>query len=120
MLHRDWLISEIIDLIPGGFRLVAALGFVAPLAVALVGPLVGQTLDGIPRSTGLHAAVAGQSCLIITGGTYSASISAMHHLLLAPLSLSPVTISATGQAAALFGRSRMQCCLLFTELSWNV
>ena len=52
----------------GGFRLVAALGFVAPLAVALVGPLVGQTLDGIPRSAGLRVAVIGQSCLIIAGG----------------------------------------------------
>ena len=50
---------------------MAALGFVAPLAVALVGPLVGQTLDGIPRSAGLRVAIIGQSCLIIAGGVAS-------------------------------------------------
>ncbi|KAK9816301.1 hypothetical protein WJX74_003283 [Apatococcus lobatus] len=70
LIERAWkfAVPLLLSSLAGGFRLVAALGFVAPLAVALVGPLVGQTLDGIPRSTGLHAAVVGQSCLIIAGG----------------------------------------------------
>ena len=79
VLPCNLLSNCVSTLCTGGFRLVAALGFVAPLAVALVGPLVGQTLDGIPRSAGLRVSIIGQSCLIIAGGVSSLLLAVKSH-----------------------------------------
>lgn len=52
----------------GGFQTVALVGFIAPLAVTLLGPATGQLLDHSPRQLALNTCALVQGvCIIISG-----------------------------------------------------
>ena len=52
----------------GGFQTVALVGFIAPLAVTVLGPATGQLLDHSPRQLALNTcAVVQGTCIVISG-----------------------------------------------------
>ena len=57
-----------IHAIAGGFQTVALVGFIAPLAVTLLGPATGQLLDHSPRQLALNTCALVQGgCIIVSG-----------------------------------------------------
>ncbi|KAL3150048.1 hypothetical protein ABBQ38_013398 [Trebouxia sp. C0009 RCD-2024] len=70
LVERAWrfgLPLVLVD-IPGGFQTVALVGFIAPLAVTLLGPATGQLLDHSPRQLALNTcAVVQGGCIIVSG-----------------------------------------------------
>ena len=52
----------------GGFHTVAVVGFIAPLAVTVLGPATGQLLDQSPRQQALNfCAVVQGICIVLSG-----------------------------------------------------
>ncbi|KAL0048832.1 hypothetical protein WJX82_000311 [Trebouxia sp. C0006] len=70
LVERAWrfgLPLVLVD-IPGGFQTVALVGFIAPLAVTLLGPATGQLLDHSPRQLALNTCAMVQGvCIVISG-----------------------------------------------------
>ena len=63
----------------GGFQTVALVGFIAPLAVTLLGPATGQLLDHSPRQLALNTCALVQGgCIIISGQILQAALSSQH------------------------------------------
>lgn len=62
------LVTQVNCACSGGFQTVAVVGFVAPLAVTVLGPATGQLLDRSPREAALNFCAVIQSvCIFVSG-----------------------------------------------------
>lgn len=70
LVERTWrfALPLVLSYINGGYRAIAVLGFVSPLFVSLLGPIVGSFLDKIYRPYGLGLMLTLQDIAIIASG----------------------------------------------------
>lgn len=63
-----------------GFRAVAVLGFISPLACCMLAPTVGRTLDSVQRASGLASLLGLQCFAIIASGIVLVMAGQYEHL----------------------------------------